>query len=283
MFVSKYIKQGKDGKHVITHPDKREMILSGLLRVHFYRLLNTTPENATDEQVLEFFELRTKETSEGKLSTKTIGSESAADMVSRELKIVNYQQVMANNDQADLPFNESDFSPGQLPNQVKQSSGKVFQNQPGRNNKILPPIPRYKAATTTVSNSDKFDKRITQEETPGGSRAAADHEPSIPSKFLRQENNALYIQTPNGEEERVTEYMKVHFKRMLEKDISSATNEDIETWWNIQGSLDPGISMQEARSQNLLTDALKAAGKLQDQELLSLNETIKIWLEARGQ
>ena len=77
--------------------------------------------------------------------------------------------------------------------------------------------------------------------------------------------------------------MKVHFKRMLEKDISSATNEDIETWWNIQGSLDPGISMQEARSQNLLTDALKAAGKLQDQELLSLNETIKIWLEARGQ
>ena len=41
--------------------------------------------------------------------------------------------------------------------------------------------------------------------------------------------------------------------------------------------------MQEARSQNLFTDALKAAGKLQDQELLSLNETIKIWLEARGQ
>ena len=151
---------------------------------------------------------------------------------------MNYQQGMANNDQADLPFNQSDYSPRELQNQVKQSSGKVFQNEPERNNKILPPIPRYKAATTAVSNSDKFDKRITQGEIPGESRTAADNAPSIPSKFLREENNALYIQTPNGEEERVTEYMKVHFKRMLEKDISSATNEDIETWWNLQGSLD---------------------------------------------
>ena len=190
MFVSKYIKEDKDGKHVITHPDKREMILSGLLRVHFYRLLNTTPENATDEQVLEFFELRSKETSEGKLLTKTIGSESAADMVSRELKIVNYQQVMANNDQADLPFNESDYSPGELQNQVKQSSGKVFQNEPERNNKILPPIPRYKAATTAVSNSDKFDKRITQGEIPGESRTAADNAPSIPSNCLLYTSDA---------------------------------------------------------------------------------------------
>tara|TARA_B100000686_G_scaffold199438_1_gene206235 strand:+ start:1497 stop:2348 length:852 start_codon:yes stop_codon:yes gene_type:complete len=281
MFVSKYIKQDKDGNHVITHPDKREMILSGLLRIHFYRLINTTPENATDEQVLEFFELRSKETLEGKLLTKTIGSESAADMVSRELKIVNYQQVMANNDETELPFNESDFSSGELTTQVNQSSGKVFQNQPERNNKLLPPIPRYKANNTTVSNSSTLGNRITHEETPWEPKTAADPVQSIPSKFLREENNALYIQTPNGEEERVTEYMKVHFKRMLEKDIASATNEDIETWWNIQGSLEPGISMQEARSQNLLTDALKAAGKLQDQELLSLNETIKIWLEAR--
>ena len=281
MFVSKYIKQDKDGKHVITHPDKREVILSGLLRVHFYRLLNTTPENATDEQVLEFFELRNKETSEGKLLTQTIGSESAADMVSRELKIVNYQQVMANNDEAELPFNESDFSQGELPNQLNQTSGKVFQNQPETNNKLLPPIPRYKA-DTTVGNSDALGNRTTHKETPEESRTAADLTQSIPSKFLREESDALYIQTPNGEEERVTEYMKVHFERMLEKDIASATNEDIETWWNIQGSLEPGISMQEARSQNLLTDALKAAGKLQDQELLTLNETIKLWLEARG-
>ena len=146
----------------------------------------------------------------------------------------------------------------------------------------MPPIPRYKPDTTPVSNSGALDKRSTQGEIRGQAGTGPNRAQSIPSKFLREENNALYIQTPNGEEERVTEYMKVHFKRMLEKDISDATNEDIETWWNIQGSLEPGISMQEARSQNLLTDALKAAGKLQDQELLSLNETIKIWLDARG-
>lgn len=278
MFLSKYIKPNQDGNDVLVHPDKREVVISGLVRVHFYRLLHTTPENATDEQILEFFDLRSKETSEGKLLTNSINSESAADMVSRELKIVNFQQVMGNNDQPEFSLDAPDF-----PSENKQPPEKIFQKDNyNSKTKRLPPIPRYKPNSDTQSKFSPENYTEVSDSNVSGKDSQSDSIQSSPSKFLRQENDAIFIQTPNGEEERVTKYMRIHFERMLEKDILSAKDEDIETWWNLQGSLEPGISMKEARSQNLLSEALKAAGKLKDQELLVLNETLKIWLEARG-
>ena len=278
MFLSQYIKTNQDGNDVLIHPDKREVRLSGLVRVHFYRLLGTTPENATDEQVLEFFDLRGRETSEGKLLTTSINNESAADMVSRELKIVNFQQVMGNTDQQEFSLDAPEFISEDKPN-----VGKVFQKDiDDKKTNHLPPIPRYKPNSNTQSKFSPENHNGILEETVSGNDNQSDSIQSNLSRFLRQENNALFIQTPNGEEERVTNYMRIHFERMLEKDILSAKDEDIETWWNLQGSLEPGISMKEARSQNLLSEALKAAGKLKDQELLVLNETLEIWLEARG-
>ena len=278
MFLSQYIKPNKNGNDVLVHPDKREVTLSGLVRVHFYRLLGTTPENATDEQVIRFFELRDQEASEGKLLTSTINSESAADMVARELKIVNFQQVMGNNDQSEFSLDGPDFVP-----ENKLTPSKAPQKDDVNKKKnLLPPVPRYKPNPDTQSQLNPGNYNELSESNVNGSNHQSDSIDSSLSKFLREENDALFIQTPNGEEERVTKYMRIHFERMLEKDILSATDEDIETWWNFQGSLEPGVSMKEARSQNLLSEALKAAGKLKDQELLVLNETLKIWLEARG-
>ena len=91
----------------------------------------------------------------------------------------------------------------------------------------------------------------------------------------------LYIQTPDGDDERVTQYMRTHFLRMIEKDIEQAEDADIELWFKSQGSLDAGTSMQEARSQSLLAEALKAAGNLKLQELEILQQIVDSWIVAR--
>ena len=79
----------------------------------------------------------------------------------------------------------------------------------------------------------------------------------------------------------MTQYMRTHFLRMIEKDIPQADDADIELWWKAQGSLDAGTTMQEAQSQNLLAEALKAAGKLKLRELELLEQVVQSWLTAR--
>ena len=271
-----HIQKNDQGIPFLTHSGYENIELTGYTRIHFYRLVNTTPENASALEIKRFFELRDQEISSGSLSTDTISSESAADMVSRELKIVNFQQVIQNND--DLQLNEDPTSPPfNMPNNPSSVVDELTgSNETGSKSKnILPPIPRYSPKTVDPQVQQKSNSKqaISQK-----SNKSAE---STVSKFLRSEQGTLYLETPDGKEERVTEYLKVHFKRMLEKDITMATDADIEMWWNLQGSLEPGVSMNEARTQNLLTDALKAAGKLQESELNILKETLDIWIEAR--
>lgn len=266
-----HIQKNDQGILFLTHSGYENIELTGYTRIHFYRLVNTTPENASALEIKHFFELRDQEISSGSLSTDTISSESAADMVSRELKIVNFQQVIQNND--DLQLDEEPTSPPfNMPN---NPSAMVNELTGSKSKNILPPIPRYSPKTPDPKIQPKSNSRqaISQ-------KSSTNAENTV-SKFLRSEQGTLYLETPDGKEERVTEYLKVHFKRMLEKDITIATDADIEMWWNLQGSLEPGVSMNEARTQNLLTDALKAAGKLQESELNILKETLDIWIEAR--
>ena len=68
---------------------------------------------------------------------------------------------------------------------------------------------------------------------------------------------------------------------MIERDINDATDEDVEMWFKLQGSLEAGSTLQEARSRNLLTEALQAAGKLRRPDLEVLQQSIGAWLEAR--
>ena len=79
----------------------------------------------------------------------------------------------------------------------------------------------------------------------------------------------------------MTQYIRTHFLRMIEREISDATDEDIEMWFKLQGSLDAGSTLQEARSRNLLTEALQSAGKLGRSDLEVLQQSINAWLEAR--
>ena len=68
--------------------------MAGIDRMHFYRLTGSTPEEATDEQVERFFALRSQEDETGERVTEKLAVESATDMVTRELKIINLPQVM---------------------------------------------------------------------------------------------------------------------------------------------------------------------------------------------
>ena len=75
--------------------------------------------------------------------------------------------------------------------------------------------------------------------------------------------------------------MRTHFLRLIEKDIEQADDSDIELWFKSQGSLDAGTTMQEAQSQNMIAEALKAAGKLKLSELELLEQVVQSWLVAR--
>ena len=279
---SRYLQRGDDGiSRFVT--DGGEAVMAGITRMHFYRLTGSTPEEATDEQVEKFFELRSQEDETGERVTDKLPTESATDMVTRELKILNLPQVMNPSDPLEEELNQppmaapvSDQQPGRVldrpvPPPSTSPLGAPPRYQPGGG---LPPAPRY---SSTAGNAPTTQ---TPPPAPPQSQPGAVGAPQ--SRYLRADGSVLWIQTPEGEEERVTQYMRTHFLRLIEKDIEHADDADIELWWKSQGSLDAGTTMQEAQSQNMLAEALKAAGKLKLQELELLQQIVDSWLTARN-
>ena len=102
---SRYLQRGDDGvSRFVT--DGGEAVMAGITRMHFYRLTGATPEEATDEQVEKFFELRSQEDETGERVTDKLPTESATDMVTRELKILNLPQVMNPSDPLEDELNQ---------------------------------------------------------------------------------------------------------------------------------------------------------------------------------
>ena len=253
--------------------------MAGMTRMHFYRLTGSTPEEASDEQVERFFALRTQENETGERVTDTLSTESATDMVTRELKILNLPQVINPGDPLENELNQPPPLDRPAPPPSASPLGAPPRYQPGAG---LPPAPRYSptggqtrtAATPTPPQFAAPGAGATADERGGASGTPQ-------SRYVRAEGSVLWIQTPDGSEERVTQYMRTHFLRLIEKDIDYADDADIELWWKSQGSLEAGTTMQEAQSQNLLAEALKAAGKLKVQELELLDQVVQSWLTAR--
>ena len=287
---SKYLRVDADGVARLILDDA-EVVMAGMNRMHFYRLTGVTPEEATDEQVEQFFGLRSREDTTGERVTGKLATESATDMVTRELKILNLPQVMNPNDSLEQELNQpptGEQSGGAKPPPLPQASsptpprpgasplGAPPRYQAGGGG--LPPAPRYSPAGNAQSGQPAIsDSPQAQPQAPAP--PASTGAPN--SRYVRSEGGVLYIQTPDGDDERVTQYMRTHFLRMIEKDIEQAEDADIELWFKSQGSLDAGTSMQEARSQSLLAEALKAAGKLKLSELELLEQVVDSWIVAR--
>lgn len=284
---SKYFERGDNGVARFSK-DGGEVVMAGVNRMHFYRLTGATPEEATDEQVETFFALRSREDETGERVTDKLPTESATDMVTRELKILNLPQVMNPSDPLEDELNQPPMAApmgGQarttpphatrpldrpVPPPSSSPLGAPPRYQPGGG---LPPAPRYSPP------GDSAPSTRTSPPAPQQAQPSAVGAPQ--SRYIRADGSVLWIQTPEGEEERVTQYMRTHFLRLIEKDIEHADDADIELWWKSQGSLDAGTSMQEAQSQNMLAEALKAAGKLKLQELELLQQIVDSWLSAR--
>lgn len=284
---SKYLKRDDGISRFVT--DSGEAVMAGITRMHFYRLTGATPEEATDEQVEKFFELRSREDKTGRRVTDKLPTESATDMVTRELKILNLPQIINPNDPLEDELNQPPMAapsniqgPEQQPWQATRPLDRPVsppstsplgvppRYQPGGG---LPPAPRYSPTGGNV--------RPTQTPPPAPPQTQASAVGTPKSRYVRADGSVLRIQTPEGEEERVTQYMRTHFLRLIEKDIEHADDADIELWWKSQGSLDAGTTMQEAQSQNMLAEALKAAGKLKLQELKLLQQIVDSWLASR--
>ena len=280
---SRYFQLGSNGVARFTK-DGDEVVMAGVNRMHFYRLTGATPEEATDAQVEKFFELRSQEDETGERVTDKLPTESATDMVTRELKILNLPQVINPSDPLEEELNQPPMAAPQntqrLESQPRQSTrpldrpvpppstsplGAPPRYQPGGG---LPPAPRYSPSGDGAPPPTSPQTQPTAAGTPT-------------SRYIRADGSVLWIQTPEGEEERVTQYMRTHFLRLIEKDIEQADDSDIELWWKSQGSLDAGTTMQEAQSQNMLAEALKAAGKLKLQELELLQQIVDSWLASR--
>ena len=275
-----------------------EVTMAGINRMHFYRLTGATPEEATDEQVERFFALRSQEDETGERVTEKLVNESATDMVTRELKILNLPQVINPSDPLEEELNQPPLAapiqeqtstslpqrpaarPLDRPAPPPSTSplGAPPRYQPGGG---LPPAPRYQpvAPSGQPDNSQPPPAGKTKSSDVGAPSAAAIGGPQ--SGYVRADGGVLWIQTPDGNEERVTQYMRTHFLRLIEKDIEQADDADIELWWKSQGSLDAGTTMAEAQSQNMLAEALKAAGKLKLRELELLQQIVDSWLTAR--
>ena len=291
---SRYLQRGDDGvSRFVT--DGGEAVMAGITRMHFYRLTGATPEEATDEQVEKFFELRSQEDETGERVTDKLPTESATDMVTRELKILNLPQVMNPSDPLEDELNQPPMSalannqgfetPARqatrpldrpVPPPSTSPLGAPPRYQAGGG---LPPAPRYSPAGDGARLAQTPPPASTSPPAPPQTQSSAAGTPQ--SRYIRADGSVLWIQTPEGEEERVTQYMRTHFLRLIEKDIEHADDSDIELWWKSQGSLDAGTTMQEAQSQNMLAEALKAAGELKLQELELLQQIVDSWLASR--
>ena len=287
MANSERVRTDESGIVFVRSKDGDELRLAGIDRMHFFRLAGATPEEATDEQVQKFFDLRNQEKNTGERATEILRTESATDMVTRELRIFNLPQVMDEDNLGDaavpLPvaptLPQTMTAPSVLPEieASNDASGPSLPTTPPGESGALPPAPRYTPGGTQGSQSATDD--ASDPTSSGAGRPATESMPK--SRFIRQEGSVLYLQSPDGSEQRVTQYIRTHFLRMIEREISDATDEDIEMWFKLQGSLDAGSTLQEARSRNLLTEALQSAGKLGRSDLEVLQQSINAWLEAR--
>ena len=295
---SKYLRVDADGVSRLILDDA-EVVMAGMNRMHFYRLTGATPEEATDEQVEQFFSLRSQEDETGERITEKLATESATDMVTRELKILNLPQVMdadnaVSGDTAGPSYPSGRESASGQPSDAVQARPPSVQPPTTSNRHVdsplgapprhqvggagMPPAPRYQPTSSEGgSASSSAPEAASSAATPGPTNAG--DRPA--SRYVRAEGDVLYLQSPDGGEQRVTQYMRTHFLRMIEKDIGQAEDADIELWFKSQGSLDAGTSMQEARSQSLLAEALKAAGNLKLQELEILQQVVDSWIAAR--
>lgn len=290
---SRYFELGGNGVARFTK-DGDEVVMAGVNRMHFYRLTGATPEEATDEQVEKFFALRSQEDETGERVTDKLPTESATDMVTRELKILNLPQVINPSDPLEEELNQPPLAappntqrmeaqPEQatrpldrpVPPPSTSPLGAPPRYQPGGG---LPPAPRY---SPTGDGAPTSQTPTSASPPPAPPQTQPDDAGTPASRYVRTDGSVLWIQTPEGEEERVTQYMRTHFLRLIEKDIEHADDADIELWWKSQGSLDAGTTMQEAQSQNMLAEALKAAGKLKLQELELLQQIVDSWLASR--
>ncbi len=268
--------------------------MAGMNRMHFYRLTGATPEEASDEQVEKFFELRSQEDETGERVTNKLPTESATDMVTRELKILNLPQVMNPSDPLEEELNQPPLAApmGEQSAITSQRQARTPLDRPAAPPSTsplgappryqaggggLPPAPRYSPTGESARPAEPPPTTVDAHAAPA--QPAADGVPQ--SRYVRADGSVLWIQTPEGEEERVTQYMRTHFLRLIEKEIEHADDSDIELWWKSQGSLDAGTTMQEAQSQNMLAEALKAAGKLKLPELELLQQIVDSWLTAR--
>ena len=290
---SKYLRIDADGVARLILDDA-EVVMAGMNRMHFYRLTGATPEKATDDQVEEYFRLRSQEDASGERVTAKLVNESATDMVTRELKILNLPQIM-DSDNAVSPDAGPAYPGGRVSAPDQPGGAGEVQTPPvqppaapsRRADSPLGPPPRHRIGGDGMPPAPRYQPT---------SKAGASPSPSVPppaapnrmdagsgpgSRYVRAEGDLLYLQTPEGDEQRVTQYMRTHFLRMIEKDIEQADDADIELWFKSQGSLDAGTSMQEARTQSLLAEALKATGKLKLQELEVLQQVIESWIVAR--
>ena len=264
--------------------DGEEVRLAGMGRMHFFRLTGATPEEATEEQVDRFFELRAQEERSGRRATEVLRNESATDMVTRELGIFNLPQVLGRDDAVDAagaPPAAAALPPTMTPPAPSPPTGPSAGTAPQRPDPSappqtasggLPPPPRYTPTAAPAAPAQ-------QQPSPTGAGQGPEAAPQ--SRFLRQDGAALYLQSPDGSEQRVTQYIRAHFLRMIERDITDATDQDIEMWFKLQGSLEAGATLQEARSRSLLTEALQAAGKLNRADLEVLQQSINAWMDAR--
>ena len=268
--------------------------MAGITRMHFYRLTGATPEEASDEQVEKFFELRSQEDETGERVTNKLPTESATDMVTRELKILNLPQVMNPSDPLEEELNQPPLAApmGEQSAITSQRQARTPLDRPAAPPSTSPlgAPPRYQAGGGGLPPAPRYSPtdagaRPPQPTQPTGATPPAPTQPAAPgvplSRYVRADGSVLWIQTPEGEEERVTQYMRTHFLRLIEKEIEHADDSDIELWWKSQGSLDAGTTMQEAQTQNMLAEALKAAGKLKLPELKLLQQIVDSWLTAR--
>lgn len=281
MATNKYIHTDDEGRVHLRGPDGADVLMVGLDRMHFYRLTGATPESASDEQVEHYFAQKDEEARTGQPVTDILSNESAANMVTRELGIVNFQQVVDNNDAfAGLSDDALPSASPSLPRQPQQTQPLPPSSQTSGGDSGLGAPPRYQPGSAGLPPLPRYQPGSPGTDQPTIHQSESGVTEPV-SQFLRRENEIMYLQAPDGTEQRVTQYVRVHFQRMLEKDLVEATDEDIEMWWKLQGSLDAGSSLPEAQSQNLLTEALKAAGKLKRGELETLHQAVSAWLEAR--
>ncbi len=265
--------------------DGEEVRLAGIGRMHFFRLAGATPEEATDEQVDRYFTLRSEEERSGQRATEVLRNESATDMVTRELGIFNLPQVLGNDDVAGagmsapnmptLPPTTTALTPTSPPAQgVGTTQQAVDPTRRRTATGGLPPAPRYVPSAAPSTGATPPSPAATAQIPPT-------NEDAPQSAYVRRDGVVLYLQSPDGSEQRVTQYIRTHFLQMIERDITVATDQDIEMWFKLQGSLEAGTTLQEARSRNLLTEALQAAGKLNRADLEVLQQSINAWIDAR--